>query len=77
MGAIRKAFCFLFALSLAGGGLYLIIRVFIAETYPDRSELADYVWAAATTGGMMMVLGFYRLWIDFIMRYARRQKPSG
>lgn len=74
MAIIRTAFCLLFALALTGGGLYLIIRVFIVETYPDRTELADYVWAAATAGAMMMVLGLYWLWIDFIRPGVRSRK---
>jgi hypothetical protein len=66
MGAIRKALCLLFAIALVGGGLYLLIRFAIAGMHPAYEDYANYIWMMGTTGAMMVFLGVYWLWTDFV-----------
>jgi len=71
MGLIRKVFCLLFALALTGGGLYLLIRFVIAEMHPVDEDYANYIWMMGTTGAMMVFLGVYWLWTDFVKPSAK------
>ena len=57
MGPIRKALCLVFALALTAGGLYLLSLIFTADSYAGELALA---------GSMMLSLGVYWLWVDFI-----------
>jgi len=57
MGPIRKTLSLIFALALTGGGLYVLSLLLTAHKYLGRIAMA---------GSLMLALGAYWLWTDFI-----------
>jgi hypothetical protein len=57
VGPIRRTINFILALSLRAAGFYVLSRLLIADRFLVRIGMA---------GGMMVFLGVYWLWADFI-----------
>jgi hypothetical protein len=57
MGPLRRTINLICALSLTGAGLYVLSLLLTAERFQGRVAMA---------GAMMLSLGLYWLWADFI-----------
>jgi len=57
MWPIRRVLSLIFALALTGAGLYMLSLLFTTEGFFVRIALA---------GSMMLAIGLYWLWADFI-----------
>jgi hypothetical protein len=65
MGPIRRTINLTLALSLTGAGLYILSLLLHADRFLGRIAMA---------GGMMVSLGVYWLWSDFINADPRPEK---
>jgi hypothetical protein len=65
MGPVRRTINLICALSLTGAGLYVLSLLFSAERFQGRITMA---------GSMMVALGLYWLWVDFINADPRPEK---